>query len=241
MINCDTNRCQAPAARPAAPAPCPDECPCDPCDTSCVSDCECPCAAPEPGSGWKFAREAAGAGMGLLLAATAGLTAAVVGGCAGGAQGIVTGADLKEKDAEVAFTAAMAANLAATGAVAAGATGVLSNLALGPAENLAAGAALNLAVGTYEWGRTPAPGKDNVRQTAAKWVGDAMKQLPESVASNPSLPARVARAVVGEAVGMAAGVYAAASGIPAAYASGRDVGYRLADAAASLNHAGEQP
>ena len=83
--------------------------------------------------------EVANSSVSMMAGLTQGISRIVVGGCAGAAQGIVHGADLKEDQAKLAFKLAMGANLAATGALAGGIAG-LDFLALSPSQGAAAGA-----------------------------------------------------------------------------------------------------
>ncbi|MBS2034597.1 hypothetical protein JST97_06410 [bacterium] len=169
----------------------------------------------------------------VMAGLTQGLTRIIVGGCAGAAQGIVHGADLKEDQARMAFKVAMGANLAATGALAGGVTG-LDFLALSPSQGAMAGAATNVMVGQAQWDASPGSFQDKVRQTSDAWLESTLQHFPESFASDPGLLARVTRSTLGNFVGMAAGTYAGVTSIGSNYREGHARGDRAFKQAADF-------
>lgn len=183
--------------------------------------------------------EVANSGVSMMAGLTQGISRIVVGGCAGAAQGIVHGADLKEDQAKLAFKLAMGANLAATGALAGGIAG-FDFLALSPSQGAAAGAATNVMVGRSQWDSYPGSFQDKVRQTSDAWLDSTLQYLPESLSKDTGMLARVTRSTLGNFVGLAAGTYTGVSMMGTNYREGHEWGDRAFDKAANF-FAGPKP
>ncbi|GMU57493.1 MAG: hypothetical protein AMXMBFR33_66390 [Candidatus Xenobia bacterium] len=148
----------------------------------------------------------------------------IVGGCAGAGQGIVKATGLKDDQADLGFKVAMTANLAATGALAGGFG--YEALALSPAQGAAAGAVTNALIGNQDW-KSAAPAFQNqVRTTADEWVEASLAKLPEPISQGQGVAANVARGLVGEVVGLSAGVFASSAVAPQSFQAGYDWGTR---------------
>ena len=177
--------------------------------------------------------EAANSSVAVMAGLTQGITRIIVGGCAGAAQGIVHGADLKEDQARLAFKIAMGANLAVTGALAGG-VGGLDFLALSPAQGAMAGAATNVMVGNSQWDMAPGMFQEKVRQTSSQWLDSTLSHLPEGLSKDPGALAKVARCTLGNIVGMAAGTYTGVTMIGSNYRQGHQWGSHAFDQAAQF-------
>lgn len=153
----------------------------------------------------------------------------IVGGCAGGGAGIVKATGLKDEQARVAFQVALTANLAATGALAGGLG--YSELALSPSEGALAGAATNAIIGNSDWNGSPQSFQQHVQGTAEQWVQESLSRLPET---GDGMAGKFARGVVGEVVGLGAGVYASAVRAPETFRVGYEWGTRTTDQVAML-------
>ncbi len=168
-----------------------------------------PSPAPSPRPGPNLATQAVGTLVGTVTGLAVGAHRVLLGGCAGGAQGVVTASGA---DSDEVFQATLAVNLAATGALA-GRFANLSALALGTTQSPLAGALANLVSGTNEWTRAPETFKTATREAAAHWVKGAVQALP--FAEQPLL--LPARALAGELIGGVAGVSTAVLAFPEHY------------------------
>ncbi|MBT9584321.1 hypothetical protein IV102_13345 [bacterium] len=186
-----------------------------------------PAATPIPPiDGWDSGMglaEVASNSMGVLAGTLNSISRIVVGGCAGGAEGLVRGANVSADQASLAFKAGMAANLALTGALAGG-VGALNFLSLSPAEGALAGAASNVVIGNNEWGRQSGAFQEQVKFTTGQWLEASLEKLPPSLVDDPGMLGNVSRAVVGELVGIAAGAYTGVTVIRDSYRQGFDWG-----------------
>lgn len=151
-----------------------------------------------------------GRGMGKAFTVGAGMVGGLVGmianGAAGGAHGIVKGANLQEKNAEVGFQVAFAANLLAGGALVYGTSAALGTL----------------ATGEQTWRTQPETMRQQTRDAVDQYLSDALAQLPP--APQPTTARLVGQAAIGEVVGVAAGAMVGAQG-------GYIVGARLGEKA----------
>lgn len=184
-----------------------------------------PPAEPEPrdtverGTSYGAAREVLGWASGVALT----FNRMIVGGCAGGGQGLVKGTGVADPEqAELGFKLALGANLAATGALAGGFG--YDALALTPAEGALAGAMTNAIVGNSEWKSSSADFQKQVRGTADRWVESSLAELPPALSQGQGMAAKVARGLVGEVVGLGAGLFAAGTIAPQTYREGREWG-----------------
>lgn len=175
------------------------------------------------GTVYNAARETLGWAGGVALA----FNRMIVGGCAGGSQGVVKGTGLKAEQAELGFKIALGANLAATGALAGGFG--YDALALTPAEGALAGAMTNAITGYADWNGSSATFQQEVRTTADRWVDASIAELPVAISQGEGLGAKVARGLVGEVVGLGAGVFTAGSAAPQSFREGREWGVRSLD------------
>lgn len=148
----------------------------------------------------------------------------IVGGCAGGGQGIVKATGLKDDQADLGFKVAMTANLAATGALAGGFG--YGALALSPAEGAAAGAVTNALIGNQDWKSAAPAFQQQIRGTADEWVEASLARLPEPISQGDGVAATVARGLVGEVVGLSAGVFASSAVAPQSFRAGYNWGTR---------------
>ena len=196
-----------------------------------ATTCEEKTAAPD--SAELSLYQMANSGVSVMAGLTQGLTRIIVGGCAGAAQGVVHGADLKEDQARLAFKVAMGANLAATGALAGGVAG-LDFLALSPSQGAVAGAATNVMVGQSTWDASPGAFQDKVRQTSDAWMESTLQHLPDSISHNPGLLAKVTRSTLGNFVGLAAGAYTGVTSLGSNYREGHAWGDRAFKKAANF-------
>ncbi len=155
----------------------------------------------------------------------------IVGGCAGAGQGIVKATGLKDDQADLGFKVAMTANLAATGALAGGLG--YEALALSPAEGAAAGAVTNALIGNQDWKSAAPAFQQQIRGTADEWVEASLARLPEQISQGQGAAATVARGLVGEVVGLSAGVYASSAVAPQSFQAGYDWGTRSVERLAS--------
>lgn len=169
--------------------------------------------------------------VGVMAGLASGITRLIVGGCAGAAQGVVRSIKLQEQQTEMAFKAAMGANLALTGALAGG-VGGLDFLQLSPSTGALAGAATNVMVGNNEWNRQPGQFQDAVKTTANEWLEQSLAKFPGIKEADTPLK-KVACATVGEFVGLAAGVVTGAKMMGTNFEAGYHWGRTSFDSAAN--------
>ncbi len=162
--------------------------------------------------------EAASRTLGLASGLALSFNRMIEGGCAGAGQGVVKATGIEGEQSEMAFKVAMGANLAVSGALAGGLG--YESLALSPAQGAVAGAVTNTIIGQTDWQASPPSFQQRVRGTATEWVDSSLSKLPPSLSQDQGLAARVVRGVVGEVVGLSAGVYATATELPKTFQDG---------------------
>ncbi|MCE7870272.1 hypothetical protein DYH09_07820 [bacterium CPR1] len=168
--------------------------------------------------------EAASRTIGVVSGLALTFNRMIVGGCAGAGQGIVKATGLKDDQADLAFKVAMTANLAATGALAGGCG--YGALALSPVQGAAAGAVTNALIGAQDWKSAAPTFQQQIRASADEWVGASLAKLPEPISQGQGIAANVARGLVGEVVGLSAGVFASSAAAPQSFQAGYDWGTR---------------
>ena len=166
--------------------------------------------------------EAASKTIGLASGLALSFNRMIEGGCAGAGQGVVKATGIEGEQSEMAFKVAMGANLAVSGALAGGLG--YEQLALSPAQGAAAGAITNTIIGQSDWQASPPSFQQRVRGTATEWVEASLSKLPPAISQDQGIAARVARGVVGEVVGLSAGIYATTTELPKTFQSGYDWG-----------------
>ena len=131
---------------------------------------------------------------GYTLGAVGSMVGMVANGAAGGARGLVKGAELEGQTADNAFQVAFAANLAVAGAIAYGASSAVAMVASGEAA----------------WAQQPQELRAKVFASVDTKVDEMLAQFPP--ADQHSIGRRIGQAVVGEMVGMTVGAFAGAQG-----------------------------
>lgn len=141
---------------------------------------------------------------GYTLGAMGSVVGLVTNGCAGGARGLVQGAQFEGKAADNAFQVAFAANLAVAGAIGYGATTAVAMVASGEAT----------------WAQQPQELRDRVFAAVDAKLSETLAQFPP--AEGLTTGRRIGQAVVGEMVGLTVGAIAGAQG---GYQMGAELGH----------------
>jgi len=158
-----------------------------------------------------------------------GAAGAFVNAAAGGAQGVVHGAQLKDDTAKYTNLAMLGVNLLGSGAVGAIAAHMGHNA-------IAGAAALNLVQGFVSWSLESPQTRQRVADTADLWVDSVLGQVPGSKkdtppgtppSTPPGDPPGIGRRIVGGAVGEVVGFLAGTTvGATIFYREGSEWGER---------------